>query len=231
MGLLPMVSKLRATLAILSIGFAIEGAIGAYTYLSRSYRLPYTALILILGPFVTLAGVFVLWMGRREWNDLLSRRFRHAHRTFGLGLLALVAAVALLVWSSYGSTAPIDWRSSWAFGAAVMASLLLTFATYVLLALHLTARIGKAILLVALGWAAVVTFWIGQVLAQNFVAIIGIFQTRTLAGGSLDASLAGFESYLAVTYALFIVVYLDAFRRTSLRSLKTNSISVAPPAT
>jgi|GEM_PF-5397852 len=44
MGLLPMVSKLRVILAVLSLGFAIEGAIGAYTYLSRSYRLPYAAL-------------------------------------------------------------------------------------------------------------------------------------------------------------------------------------------
>ena len=225
-----MVSKLRLTLAILSLGFAIEGAIEAYTYLSRSYQLPYAALILILGPLVTLAGIIVLWMGRHEWNDLLSRRFRHAHQTFGFSILALIVAVALLVWYSYGSAAPISWWVSWGFGAAVMASLLLTFATYVLIAYHLTAMVGKALLLLALGWAAVVSFWIGQVLAQDFGAIVLVLQTRTLADGSLNASIAGPESYLALTYSLLTIAYIDAFRRVPAGSPKSPSTSVAPPA-
>lgn len=225
-----MVSKLRLTLAILTIGFAIEGAMEAYTYVSRSYRLPYAALIFILGPFVTLAGILVLWMGRHQWNDLLSLRFRHAHRTFGLSLVALVVGAALLVWYSYGSAAPISWWVSWGFGATLMASLLLTFATYVLLALHLTARIGKALLLLALVWAAVVSFWIGQALAQDFGAIVLVLQTRTLADGSLAASIAGVESYLALTYALLIIAYIDAFRRVPVRSPRSPSASVAPPA-
>jgi len=225
-----MVSKLRLTLAILSLGFVIEGAIEAYTYLSRSYRLPYAAFIFIVGPFVTLAGILVLWMGRHEWNDLLSRRFRHAHRTFGFSLLALLVAVALLVWCSYGSAAPISWWVSWGFGAAIMASLVLTFATYVLIALHLTAMVGKALLLVALGWAAVVSIWIGQVLAQDFGAIVLVLQTHALADGSLAASIAGVESYLAVTYALLTIAYIDAFRRVPAGSARSPSTSVAPPA-
>lgn len=97
---LPSASKLRLTLAILTIGFVIEGTMEAYTYLSHSYRLPYAALIFVLGPFITLTGFLVLWMGRHQWNDLLSRRFRHAHRTFALSLVALVVAVALLAWYS-----------------------------------------------------------------------------------------------------------------------------------
>jgi len=44
MGYCRMLSKLRVILAVLSLGFAIEGAIGAYTYLSRSYRFPDAAL-------------------------------------------------------------------------------------------------------------------------------------------------------------------------------------------
>jgi len=224
-----MVSKLRLTLAILSLGFAIEGAIEAYTYLSRSYRLPYAALIFVLGPLVTLAGIFVLWVGRHEWSDLLSRRFRHAHRAFGFSLLALIIAVGLLVWSSYGSAASISWWVSGGFGAAVMASLLLTFATYVLIAYHLTAKVGKALLLLALGWAAVVSFWIGQVLIRDFGSIVLVLQTRTLADGSLSASLAGVESYLALTYALLMMAYIDAFRRAPAVSPIPPQTSIAPP--
>lgn len=223
-------SKLRLTLAILSLGFVIEGAIEAYTYLSRSYSLPYAALILILGPFVTLAGVLVLGMGRHHWNDLLSRRFRHAHRTFGLSLLGLIVAVALLVWYTYGPAAPISWWVSSGFGAAVMVSLLLTFATYVLIAWHLTATVGKALLLLALGWAAVVSFWVGQALAQNFGVIVLLLRTRTLADGPLNASIVGLESYLALTHALLIIAYVDAFRRVPTRSSRFPSPSVAPPA-
>jgi uncharacterized membrane protein YidH (DUF202 family) len=223
-------SKLRLTLAILAIGFTIEGAMEAYTYLSHSYRLPYAALIFILGPFVTLAGIIVLWMGRNQWNDLLSRRFRHAHRTFGLSLVALVVGAATLGWYSYASVGPIPWWGSWVFGAALMASLLLTFATYVLLALHLTARVGKALLLLALGWAAIVSFWIGQAFVQEFGVIVQVLQARTLAGESINASAAGFESYLAVTYALLLIVYLDAFRRAPAVSPTRTSASVAPPA-
>ena len=160
----------------------------------------------------------------------LSREFRHAHRTFGLSLVALLVGGATLVWSSYGSAAPISWWVSWVFGAALMASLFLTFATYVLLALHLTAWVGKALLILALGWAAVVSFWMGQVLAQDFGTIIQDFQTRTLADGSLNASVAGFGSYFALTYALFIIAYLDAYRRVPKVSPKAASPSVAPPA-
>ena len=224
-----MVSKLRLTLAILSLGFAIEGLIEAYTYLSRSYRLPYAASIFILGPFITLAGILVLWMGRHEWNDLLSRRFRHAHRTFAFSLLALIVAVALLVWYSY-SSAPVPSWVSWGFGAAVMVSLLLTFATYVLIAWHLTTLVGKALLLLALGWAAVVSFWFGQVLAQDLGAIVLVLQTRTLADGSLSASIAGVESYLALSYALLVIAYIDAFRGIPAESPKPPSAPVSPPA-
>jgi len=224
-----IVSKLRLTLAILTIGFAIEGAMEGYTYLSRSYRLPYAALIFILGPFVTLVGMLVLWMGRHQWNDLLSRRFRHAHRTFGVSLVALVVGAALLVWYSYDLAVPISWWASWVFGAALMASLLLTFATYVLLALPATARLGKALLL-ALGWAAVVSFWIGQTLAQEFGAIVIVLRTRTLGDIPLSAPIAGFESYLALTYALLIIAYVDAFRRVPAVSPKSILASVAPPA-
>ncbi len=225
----PTVSKLRLTLAILSIGFAIEGAIEAYTYVSRSYGLPYAGSIFILGPIVTLVGLLVLSMGRREWDDLLSRQFRHAHRTFGLSLVALIVALGLIAWYAYYRADPVSPLASWGFGAAAMAALVLTFATYVLIALHLTPPIGKVLLLVGLGWAAVVSLWIGQALAQGFGVIMLALRTRTLTDGSFNASMAGLGSYLALTYALLIIVYVDAFRRASGEFLRSRPTPVAPP--
>jgi hypothetical protein len=90
--------------------------------------------------------------------------------------------------------------------------------------------VGKALLLVALGWAAVVSIWIGQVLAQDFGAIVLVLQTHALADGSLAASIAGVESYLALTYALLTIAYIDAFRRGLAGPPKSPSTSVAPPA-
>jgi len=55
-------------------------------------------------------------------------------------------------------------------------------------------------------------------------------QTRTLADGSLNASVAGFGSYFALTYVLLTIAYVDAFRRVPAVSPKSPSASVAPPA-
>jgi hypothetical protein len=217
-----MVSKLRLTLAILLSGFVIEGAIEAYAYFNHSYQLPYASFIFILGPFVTLAGLFVLWIGRFEWDELLSRRFRHAHRSFFLNVLALALAAAPVIWYGFESSEPIVWWARWEFGAAIVASLLLTFATYVLIAFELTAVGGRALLFVAFGWASVVSFWIGQALANQFGAIVLIVQSRQLDFRSISASAATFESYLAVTYVLLTVAYLDAYHRVRSRPSKSS---------
>ena len=49
--------KLRLTLAILLLGFVIDGTFEAYTYINHNYPLPYASSVFIIGPFVTLAGL------------------------------------------------------------------------------------------------------------------------------------------------------------------------------
>jgi len=208
-----MVSKLHLTLGILLSGFMIEGVIEGYTYVSRSYDLPYSALIFLLGPFVTLFGLLFLWIGRVEWNELLSKRFRHAHRTFWYSILAIALAISPALWYGYQSTEPIPSWVSWEFGAAIMLSLLLTYATYVLIAFELTGTGGKAILLLAFGWATLIAFFIAHALSQEFGRIVSIIQTRVLSVSPINESVAGFESYLSVTYLLMLIAYLDAYRR------------------
>lgn len=223
-----MLSKIRLTLVLLIIGFIIEGAIGAYTLLSGSSSLPYAALILFLGPFITLAGLLVLWAGRRQWNDLISRDFRHAHRVFGLSVVALVFAVLPIGWYTYQPAAVIPWWVYWGFGAAVVFAFLLTFATYVLLAFPLTSVVGKGVLTLALAGAGVLSFLIGIAVALEFGAILLLVQTHSLAVMALNSPIAGLESYFAVVYALLIIGYLDAYRLTP--PSVPNVPRVTPPA-
>lgn len=225
-----MISKLRLTLGILLLGFVIEGTFEAYTYINRSYQLPYASFIFVLGPFVTLAGLLILWIGRFEWDEILSRRFRHAHWAFALNIMALVLAIVPVVWYGFVSAASIPSWVDWEFGAAIVSSLLFTYATYVLVAFELTAGLGKALLFIAFGWASFVSIWIGDALSQELGTIVHIVQNRTLDISPVSESISSKESYLAVTYLLLTIAYLTAYHRSHSRAPKSPSAPVAPRA-
>lgn len=215
-----MSSKLHLTLGILMAGFAIEGAIEGYTLLSRTYDLPYSAVIFILGPFVTLTGLLCLWVGRLEWSEVVARRFRHAHRTFWLSLLALLMASAPVIWLAYDSTTPVPSWAEWVFGAAVLCSLLLTYATYVLIGFELTGLAGRSMLVIAFAWATAVAFWIAHALSERLSAIVALVQARAVEISPINSSIADFEAYLVVTYMLLLIAYLDAYHRLLMGSEK-----------
>jgi len=217
-----MVSKLRLTLAILFLGFVIDGTFEAYTYINHSYPLPYASSVFIIGPFVTLAGLLTLWIGRSEWDQPLSLRFRLAQEAFVLDILALVLAISPVVWYGLWSDASIpSWMNS-GFGAAIVFSLLFNFAIYVLVAFGLTANFGKALLLIAFGWASVVSIWIGRALAQELGTIVLIVQNRSLDFSPVSASISGIESYFALAYFMLMIAYLDAYRRSHARARRSS---------
>ncbi len=207
------VSKLHMTLGILMFGFVIEGGLETYTYLSRSYELPYSGLVFVLGPFITFAGIAFLWVGRHEWTETLSRRLRHAHISFWLSILALILAIAPVLWYGSHTAASVDAWVEWEFGAAIMMSFLLAFVTYVLVIFELTGPIGKSVLLLALAWAALVTYWIAHALTGELMNIMQMVQTRTLNMTHINEPIASFESYLAVTYVLLLAVYVRPYLR------------------
>ena len=225
-----MLSKLRLTLGILLLGFVMEGTFEAYTYVNHSYELPFASLIFILGPFVTLAGLLILWIGRLEWDEVLSRRFRHAHWAFALNIAAMVLAIVPVVWYGLLSAASIPSWVDLEFGAAVVTSLLFTYATYVLVAFELTAGLSKALLFIAFGWASFVSIWIGDALSQELGAIVLIVQNRTLDISPVSDSISSKESYLAVTYLLLTIAYLHAYHRSHSRAPKPPAVPVAPLA-
>jgi len=222
-----MLSKLRLTLGILLLGFVVEGTFEAYTYINHSYQLPYASLIFLLGPFVTLAGLLILWIGRLEWDEILSRRFRHAHWAFALNIMAMVLAIVPVVWYGLVSSASIPSWVHWEFGAAIVSSLLFTYGTYVLVAFELTAGLSKALLFIAFGWACFVSIWIGDALAQELGTIVVIVRNRTPDISAVSESISSKESYLAVTYLLLTIAYLAAYHRSHSRAPKSPSAPVA----
>ena len=225
-----MVSKIRVTLAILLIGFIIEGALEAYTYVNHSYPLPYASSVLVFGPLISLVGILTLWIGRRDWDQPLRLLFRLAQRAFGFNILALLLAIVPVVWYGSRSAQPIPSWVAWEFGAAIVAALLFNFVIYVLVAFELTAHSGKTLLFVAFGWACIVSFWIGSILAGKFGAIVLIVQNRTLDIAPVAASISGVESYLAATYFLLTIVYFDAFRRSRVKTAKSASTRAMQPS-
>jgi len=222
--------KLRLTLAILLLGFVIDGTVESYNYINHGYPLPFASSVFVIGPFITLTGLVILWVGRSEWDGRLSQRFKLAERTFALNIAAIMLAVIIVFWYGTRPTTSIPSWAEWGFGAAITAAIVLNFVIYVLIAFDLTGAFGKALLLIALGWASVVTIWLGQVLSGELGAIALAIQDRTFDFRPISASVSVIESYFAVAYSLLTIAYLDSFHRSRAVARKASSVSAAPPA-
>jgi len=212
--------RLRLTLAILLLGFVIDGTVELYNYINHSYPLPFASSVFVIGPFITLVGLAVLWIGRSQWDGRFNRRFRLAERVFALNIVATLLAIVIVFWYSTRSTTLNSSWAEWGFGAAIVAAIVLNFVIYVLVAYDLTRVFGKALLLIALGSAIVVAVWLGQVLAKELGTIVLIIQDRTFDFTPVSALISDIESYFAVAYFLLTIAYLDAYRRSRARATK-----------
>lgn len=206
--------RLRLTLAILLIGFIIDATVESYNAINHTYPLPFASSVFIIGPFVTLTGLVILWIGRAEWDEHVSRRFRLAERAFGLNLIAITLAGLPVLYYGLRSPTTIPSFVEWEFGAAIIAMLFLNFVIYLLVAIDLTKVLGKVLLFVALAWASVVAFFLGQAVAGHFGTIVAAIHDHTFNFRPVSSSVSGIESYFVVAYVLLTIVYLDAYRRT-----------------
>ena len=223
-GLFLMTSRIQLTLATLLIGFLIVGPLEAITYVNRIQQIPYASSIFIVSPVITLLGLLVLYVGRFEWDGLLKQRFRHAHMAFCLDIISLglailpVLAIAIVFFNGSSSALSVPSWVHWEFGAAIMASLLFSFATYVLVAFELTPNYGKALLLMAFIWAGAISIWIGYALAQELGTIIRVIEDGSMQFGPVSTAISKIEPYFAVSYVLLAIVYIDAYHRLHTRA-------------
>jgi hypothetical protein len=205
-----MVTNLRISLTILSIGFAIEGAGEAYSLASSGALLPGTSLVFLLSAVVTLLGLLFLFLGRHEWNELHRNRAARTNQIFALSLLGgFVAAGEVAVLVAYPSIGTPIWAEV-LFGAALGSLILGTFVTYAYLVFHLVGRPSKVVLLAAAVWALLVSAYIGKVLAGDLSAILSAVASRSLTIEGLIAPVDYLASYLFVSYFLLFAAYLDA---------------------
>lgn len=231
-----MRSKIQLTLATLLVGFLIVGPIEALTYINRVQQIPYASSIFIVSPIVTLLGLLILYLGRFQWDAILKRRFRHAHIAFSLDILSLVLAIlpvlAIVIVFLNGPKTDLSVPSwlHWEFGAAIMASLLFSFATYVLVAFELTGKYGKVLLLIAFSWAGMISIWIGHTLSHQLGTIVQTLQDGSMQFEPVSASISKIEPYFALSYVLLAIVYIHAYHRlhTSHASSDTSPTSVSP---
>lgn len=211
-----MTVNLRLSLAIFSIGFAIEGAGASYSLLTHSSQLPGGGTLLFVSPAFTVLGLLFLFIGRHEWSELHRRRVRHAHATFGLVVLFLAVAAAPIAY--FGEVAPAGDTPAWApalFGAAIAGFLLFTYVTYALVVFHLVGGGGKVAVGLAVVWSAVIGFEVGALLSGQFGTFVLAVRNRSLSAAGIAAPVSFELSLLFGAYFLFLAAFLDAHRRVA----------------
>jgi hypothetical protein len=210
-----MTTNLRLSLAIFSIGFAIEGVGDVYSFASGGSFRPGASLLFALPVVMTLAGLLFVWIGRHEWSELHRTRVRQAHVVFGLSILGgfVAGAVLGLLYLEPGWGVPL-----WAkvvFGAATGSLVLGTFVTYVYLIFHLVGRPSQAVLGASALWALAVAGLIGAALAGNLSTILTLLRHRQPSVPGFVTPIDSLASYLFLSYFLLLAAYLDAHRKVA----------------
>jgi hypothetical protein len=222
-----MVTNLRISLTILTIGFGIEGGGEVYSLSTQGSFLPGTSLLFLFPAIMTLLGLMFVLIGRHEWDELHRARVRQANLIFGLSVLAGVIALVELGLLSYypGIGSPL-----WAellFGTMVGAFVLGTFITYAQLVFHLVSRPSKVVLIASIAWALVVSAYVAQAVASDLPTILILIATRSFSIGSLIAPVDYIASFLFLSYFLLLIAYLDA-HMTVVRGLPKPRATPAP---
>lgn len=208
-----MTVNLRLSLAVFSIGFAIQVAGDVYALAVTGTSLGNRGYLLALGPAFTLLGLLFLWVGRHEWNELHRRRVRHAHLAFLASVLFLVLAIVPLVWAVLLASTSLPAWAHLLFAIGIAGTFFLTFLTYALVVFHLIGPPAKIAVLFGLVWSAGIAILIGLALDAHLSRIVGAILQRSLAFGSILSPISILEAYLVVTYLILLAAFVHAHRR------------------
>lgn len=205
-----MTTNLRISLAILSAGFAIEGAGEAYSLVSTGALLPGTSIVFLLSAAVTVVGLLFLFLGRHEWNELHRARARRTNQIFVLSLLGGFIAAAEVAYLYLNPSVGTPWWAEAVFGVSLGSLVFGTFATYAYLVFHLVRNPSKVVLVASAVWALLVSAYIGHDLAVALPTIMALVSAHSLTIEGLIGPVDYLASYLFVSYFLLFAAYLDA---------------------
>ena len=224
-----MTANLRASLAVFSIGFAIEGSGEFYAWVTHSAGFSTGGILIALGPAFTVLGLLFLWMGRHEWNEIHHQRVKHAHRAFGLAIVSFIAAAGpLAYYTVYAQAQPPLWVA-YEFGGAVGSLLLFSFVTYFLVIYHLVGLGGRGTLLASLAWSIGVSGWAGITIGGELGTYISWARGGSLNVSALAGPLTGIFGYFFLSYFLLFAAYADAHRRVARGIVPTEAVAKPGP--
>ncbi|MCI4352759.1 MAG: hypothetical protein L3K14_05145 [Thermoplasmata archaeon] len=225
-----MAPNLRLSLTIFTIGFAIEAGVNAYDILTGSSRGGAAGeTLFIAGAVATLLGVLFLTLGRHEWNEVHRTRVHHAHLTLLVTVLLALAAAGPIAYYAYMSAVAIPSWLAYEVGAAVGASLFLSFILYAIIVYHLLGTAGRAILILALLAAVPVVGIVGYHIAGDIPTYLTTVRSSPTKLAALIEPVVSYLSYMFLAYSLFAVAFLDAHRRVA-RGLEPPTPDGSPPA-
>ncbi len=212
-----MTLSTRLAVVTLMAGFLIEGVGEAFEFVSRQWllsHLPHALLdIYYIGPATTVLGFLFAFAGRHEWSELHHRHVLHGHKVLLIAILALggvAGTFAVLAFEYPGAVVPTF--LPWVIGAATAFGLSASFLSYLLIGLHLTSQRGKVLLGGSVVWGAVVSVFVGYVVATNFGQILSDVKTNPSSVASTVSSLTFATTILFVSYFLLALGYHDAYR-------------------
>jgi uncharacterized membrane protein YidH (DUF202 family) len=202
--------RLRVALAVLSIGFAFEGAGELYTFLTPGAASPGETALFLVPAILALLGVILMWAGRDGWSGVHGARAAAASQVFGASVLCGVIAAGLVVGLTLLPAMGVPWWAPVVFGGALGGLVLGTAVTYGYLLYDLVSRPMRAALLAAIAWTLVVSIALALLLAANLGAVLAVVVAGQPTVPSFVGSIDGLLSYLFGPFFLLLAASLDA---------------------
>jgi uncharacterized membrane protein YidH (DUF202 family) len=210
-----MAPNLRLSLSIFTVGFLIEAGENAYDVLTGTSSGRTGEVLFLIGALATVLGITFLTIGRHEWNELHKQRVHHAHLTFLLTVLLVVAAAGPVAYYAYMGSLAIPGWLAYEVGAAVAGSLFFSFVLYAVIVHHLLGTTGRIILALALVAAVPVVGIVGYHVAGGLPIYLSTVRSSPTKLVALIEPIATYLSYMFLAYGLFAVAFIDAHRRVA----------------
>jgi uncharacterized membrane protein YidH (DUF202 family) len=203
-------ANLRMALTALSVGFALEGIAELYTLLTPGSTHVSIELLFLLPALFAIIGLVLMRAGRKEWVATQAVGGRAASAVFAASTLSGVAGVGVVALLLYDTALGIPWWAPVVFGGGLAAFVWGTTVTYACLMSGLLSRASRALVVVALAWALIVSGLAGAELASNLGSVLAIISQHAFVIPPFVAALDATLCWLFLTFFVLLAASIDA---------------------